>query len=97
MKSMITAVSIISRSASGSAYLPNSDSTCQRRASQPSTWSVIAATPKMIPAAQLCPPSACASRTMKTGISANRAIVSAFGSFARIGNGAVSAAMVTLG
>ena len=39
---MITAASIISRSASGSAYLPNSDSTCQRRASQPSTWSVIA-------------------------------------------------------
>ena len=32
---------------------------------------------------------------MKTGISANRAIVSAFGSFARTGSGAVWAAMVT--
>ena len=30
--SMTTAVSIISRSASGSATLPNCDSTCQRRA-----------------------------------------------------------------
>ena len=38
------AASIISRSASGSATLPNADSTCQRRASQPSTWSVSAAT-----------------------------------------------------
>ncbi len=37
MKSMITAASIISRSASGSANLPNSDSTRHRRASQPST------------------------------------------------------------
>ena len=48
MQSMITAASIISRSASGSAYFPNSDSTRQRRASQPSTWSVIAATAKTI-------------------------------------------------
>ena len=56
--SMMIAASIISRSASGSAYLPNSDSTCQRRASQPSTWSVIPATAKMIPAAQLWPFSA---------------------------------------
>ena len=58
--SITTAVSIINRSASGSANLPNSDSTCQRRASQPSTWSVMPATPKMIPAAQLCPLSAAA-------------------------------------
>ena len=41
-QSRMTAASIISRSASGSANLPNSDSTCQRRARQPSTWSVIA-------------------------------------------------------
>ena len=39
-QSRMTAASIISRSASGSATLPNADSTRQRRASQPSTWSV---------------------------------------------------------
>ena len=39
-QSRITAASIISRSASGSAILPKLDSTRQRRASQPSTWSV---------------------------------------------------------
>ena len=49
----MTAMSIISRSASGSANLPNSDSTSHRRASHPSTWSVIPAIPKTIPAGQL--------------------------------------------
>src|SRR3954447_11332778 len=74
-----TAASIISRSASGSAILPKLDSTRQRRASQPSIWSVTAATPKTIAAGQLCPPSALSSRTTKTGISASRTIVSALG------------------
>ena len=55
MQSRITAASIISRSASGSAILPNADSTCQRRARKPSTWSVTPATPKTIAAAQLVP------------------------------------------
>src|SRR5206468_5101319 len=73
------AASIIRRSASGSATLPKADSTRQRRATQPSTWSVIAATAKTIAAAQLWPPSDASSRATKTGISASRAIVSAFG------------------
>ena len=37
MKSMTTATSIMRRSASGSAYFPNCDSTWSLRASQPST------------------------------------------------------------
>src|SRR4051794_26216335 len=78
-QSRITAASIIRRSASGSAIFPKSDSTCQRRASQPSTWSVIAATPKTIAAAQLCPPSEASTSAMKTGIIASRAIVRALG------------------
>src|SRR3954468_7474309 len=78
-QSRITAASIISRSASGSAILPKLDSTRQRRASQPSIWSVTAATPKTIAAGQLWPPSALSSRTTKTGISASRTIVSALG------------------
>src|SRR5438067_1852634 len=48
---MITAASIIRRSASGSATLPNADSTRQRRASQPSTWSLtpaVAQTPERV-------------------------------------------------
>ena len=53
-----TATSISSRSASGSAILPNADSTCQRRARKPSIWSVTAAAPKRIAAARLLPPSA---------------------------------------
>ncbi len=76
---MITAASIIRRSASGSATLPNADSTCQRRASQPSIWSVSAAATKTMPAAQLCPPVASAMMITKTGTSASRRIVSAFG------------------
>jgi hypothetical protein len=79
---MITAASIISRSASGSAYLPNSDSTRQRRASQPSIWSVTPAAPKTIAAGQSWR-SVDASRTTKTGIRTNRASVSAFGICAR--------------
>jgi hypothetical protein len=94
-KRMITAASIISRSASGSAYLPNSDSTCQRRASQPSIWSVTPATPKTIPAAQSWPPSARASRTTKIGINRNRAIVSALGSCLRRGAGTEAVATIT--
>ena len=72
MKSMITAASIISRSASGSKIRPNSDSTCQRRARKPSIWSVIPAMPKTIPAAQLWPPSALSISATKTGIRASR-------------------------
>src|SRR5439155_10485965 len=78
-QSRITAASIIRRSASGSATLPNCDSPLQRRASQPSTWSVIAATPKTLAAAQLWPPSEASSSAMKTGIIASRAIVRALG------------------
>src|SRR5436190_18085197 len=77
--SRITAASIIRRSARGSAILPNSDSTCQRRATQPSIWSVTAAPPKTIAAAQLCPPSELRISAMKTGIIASRAIVKALG------------------
>ncbi len=55
--SRITAQSIISRSASGSAIFPNADSTCQRRARKPSTWSVTPATPKTIAAGHDRPPS----------------------------------------
>ena len=76
-----TQTSIISRSASGSATLPNADSTRQRRASQPSSWSVIAASPKTIPAGQLGPSARRTSSTTKTGIAANRRIVSTFGSW----------------
>ena len=80
--SRITAASISSRSASGSAILPKRDSTCQRRARKPSTWSVAPAAPKRIAAGQLCPPPACTIRATKTGITSRRAIVSAFGSCA---------------
>ena len=70
---MITAASIISRSASGSASLPNCDSTCHRRASQPSTWSVTPAAAKTIPAGQLASAvGGDASATTKTGISSSR-------------------------
>src|SRR3954466_13411874 len=85
--------SIISGSGSGSAILPKLDSTRQRRASQPSIWSVTAATPKTIAAGQLCPPSALSSRTTKTGISASRTIVSALGICA---TGAGTARVATL-
>src|SRR3954469_6443325 len=78
----MTAMSIISRSARGSANFPKSDSTFQRRASHPSTWSVIPATPKTIPAGQLASPAACTTRTTNTGMSARRRMVSAFGSCA---------------
>src|SRR6266536_3480738 len=78
-QSRITAASIISRSASGSATLPKADSTRHRRASQPSSWSVTPATPKVMAAGQLRPPPAGTRRAMKTGISASRKTVSAFG------------------
>src|SRR2546421_3192942 len=81
-QSRITAASIISRSASGSATLPNCDSTRQRRARKPSTWSVIAATPKTIAAGQLWPWSEERTSPTKTGMSASRTSVSAFGSCA---------------
>src|SRR5438876_11924034 len=79
---MITAASIINRSASGSAILPKADSTRQRRASQPSTWSLTPAAPKRIAAIQLWPPSAAIKTAAKTGISASRRTVSAFGTYA---------------
>ena len=50
-----TAVPIINLSASGSAIFPKADSTCQRRASTPSSWSVKAAAAKKIPAPQAGP------------------------------------------
>src|SRR5205085_3604289 len=81
-KRRITAASIISRSASGSATLPNCDSTRQRRARKPSIWSVIAAAPKTIAAGQLWPWSEERTRATKTGMSASRTSVSAFGSCA---------------
>ena len=77
--SSTTAVSIISRSASGSATLPNCDSTCQRRARYPSSWSVSAARPKTIPAGQLGPLRSSSSSQTKSGIAAKRSSVSAFG------------------
>src|SRR5438477_2047665 len=72
----------MSRSASGSAIFPKRDSTCQRRARKPSTWSVMPATPKRIPAGQLCASPACTMSATKTGMTARRASVSAFGSCA---------------
>ena len=78
----MTAASIISRSASGSATRPNSDSTCQRRASQPSIWSVTPATAEDDGRRPALPPSAGIRSTTKTGISASRRIVSAFGTCA---------------
>src|SRR5438477_1215911 len=81
-QSSITAASIMSRSASGSATLPNCDSTRQRRARKPSIWSVIAATPNTIAAGQLCPWSEERTSATKTGMSASRTSVSAFGSCA---------------
>src|SRR4029450_13543701 len=72
---------------------PKSDSTCHRRARKPSTWSVMPATPKTTPAAQLWPPSALSIRTTKIGISSRRAIVSAFGSCCR-GTGTARVAML---
>src|SRR5439155_10303698 len=88
-----TAASIISRSASGSAILPNSDSTPQRRASQPSIWSVTPATPKTIAPAQLWPPSLTSTSATKTGIRISRPIVSRFG-IAASGAGTARAAML---
>src|SRR5919109_2103968 len=78
-QSRMTAASIIRRSASGSAMVPNRDSTFQRRASQPSIWSVTPAAPKTIAAGQLCPPSEARTSPANAGIMARRAIVSAFG------------------
>src|SRR5687767_12426532 len=78
-QSRIAAASSISLSASGSASLPNRDSTCQRRARKPSTWSVTPATRKIQPAAQLEPSSAFRKTRTKTGTSASLRIVSAFG------------------
>src|SRR5579872_3083063 len=78
----MTAASIISRSASGSAIRPKRDSTCHRRARKPSIWSVTPAAPKRIPAGQLCASPAAIMRTTKTGMTASRASVSAFGSCA---------------
>src|SRR5215211_3774222 len=82
---MITAASMISRSASGSAIFPKFDSTCQRRASQPSSWSVIPAAAKISAAGQLFPSSAVTSTTTKTWMATSRSTVSAFGSWARRG------------
>src|SRR5947207_7103469 len=78
----MTAASIISRSASGSATFPKRDSTCQRRARKPSTWSVIPAMPKTTPAGQLGSWPACTINTTKMGISPRRATVRAVGSWA---------------
>src|SRR5690348_9543378 len=78
----MTAASIMRRSANGSATLPKRDSTCQRRARNPSIWSVTPATPKRIPAGQLCVSPARTIRTTKTGMSASRPSVRAFGSCA---------------
>ena len=87
---MIIAASIISRSASGSAYFPNSDSTCQRRASQPSTWSVIAGDARRRSRRPSCArrPRSREQRRRRPGSARSRAIVSAFGSFASSGSGA---------
>src|SRR5215472_7713086 len=79
----MTAVSIINRSASGSAIFPNDDSTCQRRARNPSTWSVIPATAKTMAAGHEYPSSLVVISTMNTGISSSRATVSAFGNWRR--------------
>src|SRR6266508_3443615 len=79
-KSRITAASIMSRSASGPKMRPKSDSTRQRRARNPSIWSVMPATPNTIPAGQLWPPSAVSISATKTGMSPSRATVSTFGS-----------------
>src|SRR5258705_7240817 len=76
----MTAASIMRRSASGSAIFPNWDSTCQRRARKPSIWSVAPATAKTTPAGQVCASPAFTMNATKTGISASRAIVNAFGS-----------------
>src|SRR6266545_3848512 len=70
----------MSRSASGSKMRPKSDSTRQRRARNPSIWSVMPATPNTIPAGQLWPPSAVSISATKTGMSPSRATVSTFGS-----------------
>src|SRR5947207_3255027 len=70
----MTAASIISRSASGSASLPKRDSTCQRRARNPSTWSVMPATPKTTPAGQLGSWPARTMRTTKKGMRPSRAM-----------------------
>src|SRR5205807_8068483 len=51
-------------------------------ARKPSTWSVIAATPKTIAAGQLCAWSEARTSPTKTGMSASRTSVSAFGSCA---------------
>src|SRR5207253_7923537 len=80
--SRITAASIISRSASGSAILPKRDSTCQRRARNPSIWSVTPATPKRIPAAHVGESPDWTISATKTGIRARRPTVSALGSCA---------------
>ena len=92
--SITTAVSIISRSARGSATFPNCDSTCQRRARYPSSWSVIAASPKTIPAGQLGPLRSSSSNQTKSGIAANRISVSAFGIW-RTGVETVSCSIVS--
>src|SRR5437773_7241605 len=93
-QSRITAASISRRSASGSAILPKADSTCQLRASQPSIWSVIAAAPNRIAAGQLWPSSVASRSPTKTGMTARRAIVSAFGIWAK-GAGTARVAMLT--
>src|ERR1700757_142647 len=78
----MTAASIMTLSARGSAIFPKRDSTCQRRARKPSIWSVTPAAPKRIPAGQLCASPACTMSATKTGMTASRASVSAFGSCA---------------
>src|SRR5687768_5624098 len=93
-QSRIAAASSISRSANGSASFPNRDSTCQRRARKPSSWSVRPATRKIQPAAQLEPSSAWTNTIAKSGIRASRRIVSAFGSCAS-GAGTAREAMGT--
>src|SRR6266540_2139075 len=70
----------MTRSASGSKIRPKSDSTRQRRARNPSIWSVMPATPNTIPAGQLWPPSAVSISATQTGMSPSRATVSTFGS-----------------
>src|SRR5204863_3687348 len=75
------------------AILPNADSTCQARASQPSIWSVIAAAPNRIAAGQLWPPSQVSSSTTNTGITASRATVSTLGIWAS-GAGTARVAML---
>src|SRR6266542_6251656 len=93
-QSRITAASIISLSASGSAILPKLDSTRHRRASQPSIWSLTPATPNAIAAGQLCPPFEASTNAANTGIRPSRRSVSAFGIWAS-GAGIARAAMLT--